>query len=285
MSRDILDIQASPVETMTDEEWREYEALEPDVVLISDYLAKSLPPDERAEVERRLREDSAFCVSVAPIMEMWRSVADGARFSETPEQIEAGWRRFYEKLREGDERQDGGDANATSAQPTRRALRRWQLAAMLLFAAFVVIAVWAGGMAWRKRTEPTVSMAVAPAGDNTIVRLSSGSLVTLQPGSRLTWAAKPDSSGMHTLYLDGSADFTLEPLQSGAYVVVTPSARMLVNGTALFVESPDPSTTLVTMREGHVLVTPRGATTSQGLVLYAGEKGLFLWGRQPRRAQ
>src|ERR1043165_1553590 len=44
---------------------------DPDIVLITNYLAKELPPAEMEAVEQRLEEDEAFFDKVWPLVQAW----------------------------------------------------------------------------------------------------------------------------------------------------------------------------------------------------------------------
>ena len=64
----------------------------PDLGLITDYVANELPPDQVAEVERRLEEDPAFREFCAPILAFWEGLRQPVRESQA--ELEASWDRF-----------------------------------------------------------------------------------------------------------------------------------------------------------------------------------------------
>ncbi len=83
-------------------------ALDPDVSLITAYLARELSPVQIAAVRERLASDAEFRAAVGPILDLWSlpaalSVA-GPRFAPSnamlsPLEIASGWRRHQEEER------------------------------------------------------------------------------------------------------------------------------------------------------------------------------------------
>jgi len=52
------------------------EPLDPDITLITDYLANTLSLDEEANVERRMRDDEVFFEKVWPLVRAWQQTED-----------------------------------------------------------------------------------------------------------------------------------------------------------------------------------------------------------------
>jgi hypothetical protein len=52
------------------------EGMDPDIVLITDYLANMLSADEEASVERRMKDDEAFFEKVWPLIRAWQQTED-----------------------------------------------------------------------------------------------------------------------------------------------------------------------------------------------------------------
>ena len=125
-------VPAGEGRNLTRDEMREALSADPEVTLISDFLAGELSPDEALAVEARLRDDEAFRRHVTPVIEAWKAWPSSRDVAVPEHELAASWQRFLAKAawkREG--------AQATSVQrpadPPRdtRApyrVRRWQLA-------------------------------------------------------------------------------------------------------------------------------------------------------------
>ncbi|MFN8670249.1 MAG: FecR family protein [Gemmatimonadaceae bacterium] len=282
-------VPAGEPRELTSAEIEEALAADPEVTLISDYLARALTPEQAAEVERRLQDDAGFRSRVAPIIEAWKAWPTVAEMTIPEEQLAESWQRFLAKAAwRGDARRSGAaghDAGRGDDRSTLRRLRRWQLAAGLLLMVGLPLSI--GGTLWvqARRLPLTVHMEESSARDFKIVRLEGRGWVTLTPESRLTWKDGTGANGERELYLDGSATFRLEHVTSGQYVVVTPSARIHVTGTEFEVRVEDPATTRVSVRSGTVVLAPRGPRVGAYLELRVGETGEVTWDDIPRRVR
>ncbi len=266
-------------------------AEDPELVLISDYLARGLTAEQTAEVERRLEEDAAFRTRAEPIIAAWNAWPTVAEVSIPKEEMAASWQRFLAKAawRDSSSRDSSSRSGAPATDGVHagdpaalRRLRRWQLAAGLLLLVGVPLSI--GGSYWMatRRAAPRVHLEEASAREMKMVRLEGAGWVTLDPGARLTWEEGAGKDGTRTLYLDGSGRFRLEHVASGQYVVTTPSARIVVTGTEFDVSADDPSTTRVRVESGVVMLTSRGARAGRMLELRAGERGEATWNEIPR---
>lgn len=264
---------------------------DPEVTLISDYLCKALDETQALEVERRLREDEAFRAHVGPIVAAWNAWPTANDVEIVDRASNASWRRLMEQLaREeeaGDEDLDWRDAEARESdeRSQRRRTRRWQLAAAIMAITTMVGAptsVWLGYTYAKRSAAPQVHIVEAPARESQVVRVSNASWAVVSAGSRLTWRDSATTNGVRELLLDGEARFSMTKVSAGEYVVVTPSARVIVTGTEFAVDATDPTTTLVSVTEGQVVLESRGIGRSDILTLGPGERGRAIF-RQPAR--
>ena len=292
MRPDELMVPASEVRELSPAEISAALEEDPEVTAISDYLAGALDPVQSAAVKARLEDDAAFRRRVEPVMRAWAAWPGPTDFVPDDGATAARWERV---LARAEWRHDGAEprdpAPASDADGGRpavgaRRLRRWQLAAGMALAVGMPLAGWAGAWLWPRLTAPRVLVAEAPPRDSRVVVVGNDSWVSLAPGARLTWPDRADERGVRELVLDGNASFTLQRVTAGHYVVVTPAARVVVTGTRFDVTMPDPSTTLVAVQEGRVLLEARGAPpTMTPLPLGPGEQGRAVWGLLPRRAR
>lgn len=292
MRADELVVPAGDGRQLTPAEIDDALAADPEVTLISDYLAGALGAEAAAGVERRLRDDAGFRARVAPIVEAWEGWPGPEAFIESEGELAASWERFLmtaARRRTGDDatrevtraRGNEGDGNRRAV----RRLRRWQLAAALLLAVGLPLASWVGATVWPRLTAPALMVDEAPAREWKTVIVGERSWVSLAPGGRLTWRSQPGETGVRELWVDGDAHFRLATLTGGQYVVLTPSARVLVTGTEFNVEMVDPSTTVVTVTHGTVIVESRGPTRHDPLQLAVGAQAQVTWGVAPRRVK
>jgi ferric-dicitrate binding protein FerR (iron transport regulator) len=292
MRPDDLLVPAEPVRDLTPDEIEAALAEDPEVTLISDYLTGALDAEAAAAVARRLEEDAGFQERVGPIVRAWHAWPGPTDFVQNDTETATRWERIVARSdawRAGEGGRDRAwrnDDDAARARTARRQQRIWQLAAVLLLAVGLPLAGWAGASLWPRLTAPRVLVEQAPPGDGSTATVGPNSMVSLAPGARLTWRDRPDDRGRRELFLDGSASFMLTPLRAGEYLVITPAARIIVAGTRFDVQVTDPSTTLVTVHEGKVVLEARGNARGFDLLpLGAGEQGRVVWGAPPRRAQ
>jgi len=282
-------VPAGEGRNLTRDEMREALSADPEVTLISDFLAGELSPDEALAVEARLRDDEAFRRHVTPVIEAWKAWPSSRDVAVPEHEMAASWQRFLakaawkEKAAEAASVQRPADPPRDARAPYR--VRRWQLAAALLVIVGFPLSGWMGVRIANRLEGPRVRVAEASGREWESIRLGSDSWVSLPPGSRLEWKDEADGYGIRELILDGSARFRLQPLPTGQYVVVTPSARITVTGTEFEVDVRDPSTTRVHVTHGRVRLESRGARTGIGIELTVGESGEAFWGEPPRRAR
>lgn len=274
---------------LSPEEIREALEHDPEVTLISDYLAKELTPDQAREVEQRLEDDEGFRDRVAPIIEAWRARPTLRDLEISEEEMGARWQRFLGKAawRSHDGGEGAGARDTNDAEPRRlaRRVRQWQLAAALLLLVGWPLVGWGAAYLASRASAPRLHVAEASGREWTVANVGGDSWVTLSPGSRLTWPETTDGNGTRELHLDGSARFRLAPLAAGRYVVVTPSAHILVTGTQFEVTVDAPSATRVRVDLGRVVLQSRGARGDGELELRVGETGEAHWGEPPRRVR
>ncbi len=282
-------IPAGAPRALSPEEIREAIEDDPEVTLISDYLAKELTPDQAREVEQRLQDDEGFRDRVAPIIEAWRARPTLRDIEISEEEMGARWQRFLAKAawRSYEGGDGGGRREASGAEQRRleRRVRQWQLAAaLLLLVGWPLVGAGAAYLASRASAS-RLHVAEASGREWSAVNVGGDSWVTLSPGSRLTWPETTDGNGARELHLDGSARFRLAPLAAGRYVVVTPSAHVLVTGTTFEVAVDAPSATRVRVDLGRVVLQSRGGRGDEELELRVGETGEAHWGEPPRRVR
>jgi ferric-dicitrate binding protein FerR (iron transport regulator) len=279
MSRDTRTPPGPPTADPADDELPD---IDPEVALITDYLANELPRSQRVALERRLDDDAEFRDRMLPYITIWNAraseVNDGDARDEGDDRASAHARDA------GATDAHGGDAGRDARQQLRR-LRRWQLAASLAIAACTVTVGWLVVDWYQRVTTPAAIMAEAPANDGRTVVIHEQAWVALNPGATLVYRTAIDENGVQPLRLEGSADFRF-PLDVGAgYVVITPSARIQVAASDFRVDVTDPSTTVITARVGRLVVESRGPEGYSPLAIGPGEVVRVTWGQPPRSVQ
>jgi hypothetical protein len=76
MTDDMDDLQKTHNRTHTPYTRASDDAVDPDIALITDYLANTLSFDEEALVERRMRDDEKFFEKVWPLVRAWQQTED-----------------------------------------------------------------------------------------------------------------------------------------------------------------------------------------------------------------
>ncbi|MBK8059504.1 MAG: FecR domain-containing protein [Gemmatimonadetes bacterium] len=287
---------------------------DPEVVLITDYLAGALPPDEARAVAARLQGDPAFYQRVGVIVEAWHAWPTARDFALPEEELATESRRFRregEQLLRMGERAPWGDDDAarddavhdrardrardvrrdalneawrdTAFRQLQRSTRRWQLAAGLIAVVALPAAVWGTLRLTAPVPRPEYRMVRPGAEESIPVRLDDDALAVVDAGARLTWNDSANANGTRELFLEGVAQFQMRRARKGRYVVITPSARIWVNGSDFQVRAVDPSVTKVHVQDGEVLLNSRGDATSPLLTLRTGERGVAYWRQAPGR--
>lgn len=72
------------------------EVVDPDLALISDYLADALSFDEQALVERRMKDDEAFFEKVWPLVRAWQQTGE---LPVSPRRTTRGFGTFTDEIR------------------------------------------------------------------------------------------------------------------------------------------------------------------------------------------
>jgi len=278
---------------LSDAEVRQALDADPEGALITDYLVGALAPAQAAEVERRLREDEGFRERVGPIVEAWQAWPTARDVSVSAHVVATNWQRFldevkrreHEDARARDLAGDAGDgASHRSPGGHRHRLRRWQLAAGML-ALVGVPAAAVGGYVLARRLAPPRTFVLEAARESKLARLGDDAWVTVEPGGRLVWDERPSANGVHELFLDGGARIHALGVPDGRLVVITPSARLIVNGAAAYVDASDPARTRVLVDQGGVVAGSRSPRALPLLALGPGEQGVIMWGQPPRRVR
>jgi hypothetical protein len=70
--------------------------MDPDILLITDYLANTLSIEEEAAVERRMRDDEAFFDKVWPLVRAWQQTDD---MPVSPRRVSRGVGTFTDEIR------------------------------------------------------------------------------------------------------------------------------------------------------------------------------------------
>ncbi|MBK8057882.1 MAG: hypothetical protein IPK33_08390 [Gemmatimonadetes bacterium] len=90
-------VPAGEGRNLTRDEMREALSADPEVTLISDFLAGELSPDEALAVEARLRDDEAFRRHVTPVIEAWKAWPSSRDVAVPEHEMAASWQRFLAK--------------------------------------------------------------------------------------------------------------------------------------------------------------------------------------------
>ncbi|MCC6930551.1 MAG: hypothetical protein IT359_16305 [Gemmatimonadaceae bacterium] len=273
-------------------------AADADGVLIADYLTQSLTAGDLANVERRLGNDEDFLARVETIRTAWNAWPRARDFQISDAEREASYQRFLEKwdargsgespsVGEGEEgtRDDSGASAADPAHAYMRQLRRWQLAAGILAVLSmggVTGGAWMGYTASQRLQAPRTYSVEAPARESKVVQVASGVSVSLEAGTRLTWSEAPGPNNAQELFIDGAASVYAQSAPVGRFVVVTPSARLILDRALMHVDATDPAMTRIEVVEGSVVVASRGRNNFPLLSLGAGEQGMAIYNQEPR---
>lgn len=204
----------------------------PDLDLITDYVAGELDPAQVEAVILRLERDEAFRKFAAPILVAWNIAPHWQRHPMSRSEIEAGWDEFTRRA-----------GFVHQRRRTRR--RRMWLLSLLLLAVAVPALLYSREIrsAWRDwRDFETVRA------DTGWITLRDSSQVRLAPGALLR-SSKRIEKGVHRVRLAGTARFrVVPPDDSGAVPMMQPIVVETRGGTVF---SP----------MGEFTVTTRGDTT------------------------
>jgi hypothetical protein len=76
MSDNTDDVRKTEERTRSGYDRASDDRMDPDILLITDYLANALSIEEEAAVERRMRDDEAFFDKVWPLVRAWQQTDD-----------------------------------------------------------------------------------------------------------------------------------------------------------------------------------------------------------------
>lgn len=248
------------------------EPIEPEIALITDYLAHELTPERAAAVEERLATDLDFYMYVAPIIKAWRVPAH-----DRPD--------FYTGFAEP----------LPMPSRARRYVVRFAFAAIAVFVVFstgMYLYVAGSGAVQDKRDDLTgrarsgdVQLGAATtsvAGGSATVKLRHGSVVTLRGEALFKFTATPPVLPAAVFAtLDGEAAFEITPKEGT--VQVTTSAGQVWFGTGSYAVRCAPGCTamLVTVAAGAARM--KRDSSHQTFVLSGGEQGYFPRVGEPRK--
>ncbi|MFN8670396.1 MAG: FecR domain-containing protein [Gemmatimonadaceae bacterium] len=291
------------VQEMSSRELEEARAEDPEIGLITDYLTGSLTPDDARAVEARLRDDAPFAERVGVIVTAWDAWPSWRDVALPEEELAVEARRFRlageRLLRSGSAEQRDTDADDrprargqegvdhAAMREMQRRMRRWQLAAVLIGAIVLPATTWGTARLTARltapRPRPEYHVMQPPGREGMPVRLGEDAMAVVEAGGRLTWNDSANVGGIRELFLEGAAQFQMRRAPVGRFVVVTPSARIIVTGSDFQVTAVDPAVTNVRVQEGTVVLEARGVSGVPLLPLGAGERAMAIWRQEPRR--
>ena len=167
---------------------------DPDLDLITDYVAGELDPGQVEAVARRLEQDAKFREFAAPILVAWGIAPHWQRYPMSNSEIEAGWDDFT--------RRAGFVHQKRKARRRRLWLLGVLLAALALPSLLYRTEIRSAYRDWRDYE------VVRP--DTGWVTLRDGNLVRLAPGARLLSSSRLVGGG-HSVRLEGTARFSVHP--------------------------------------------------------------------------
>jgi hypothetical protein len=271
--------------------------VDPDIALITDYLARALSPEEAAAVEHRLKTDIAFYKKVAPVVKVWTMPVN-----------------FRERLARGEAEAVAGAKPAPEAAkvqpaipprgivsepdfpyefPPKRPFRHRLLAGVTMsartaYAIAAVVTLFVGiptvqylrfsghrqkeGLGTQGvPTVETMSRGIAfetPAGPPRAVRFGDGSFVTLGPKSRFTYQTGLPGAGLKG-ELDGEATIEVSKSDGMLFLKTSSWRALLTRGTYAVSCEIACAEVLITVGTGYADV--QGDTTTAKVVLSKGQ--------------
>lgn len=188
----------------------------PDLDLVTDYVAGELDPAQVEAVLLRLENDATFREFAAPILVAWGIAPHWQRFPMQRSEIEAGWDEFTRRA-----------GFAHQRRKVRR--RRWLLFSILLLAAAIPTLLYSRDLrtAWRDWRE----FRSVPY-DTGWITLRDGHEVRMERGTRLL-TSDIHVGGVYRVRLEGSARFRVQhPDTLGAAPGLLPLEVQTRAGTA-----------------------------------------------------
>ena len=245
--------------------------IDPDIVLITDYLAGRLSDFERFGVEKRLEEDEVFFDKVWPLVHAWRMPKKLGELAEP----EVPPRPFIPRWRHG---------------------IRWQVVAAVFVAGLVLRFAPELGIGFERPTALPSIVANGPFNDtNPPIILRSGQvsrrLVVLPDSTRITlqprsWVAYTNDIGRRAAVAMIGGEATVDVARASGDVTVwtnVGSTSLSRGRYAIRCVTGSVSEMLLTVERGAAILKGFGGVTDH-LVLRAGEYGRVVLGKRPSPA-
>jgi ferric-dicitrate binding protein FerR (iron transport regulator) len=185
----------------------------PDLELITDYLAKELPEGQVAEVRRRLETDSAFKDFAAPLIAAWNIPPHWERHPMPRAELEKHWEAFTKRAGFVDQ---------------RRAARKRMLGGLTMLLAILGLSAFVLRDEIHERYVDRRDYDVVARGPGSVV-LHDGTHASVAAGSVLREAKHQPVAGVELVKVQGNARFDVTRLPSTA---VKPAMRALIVGAA-----------------------------------------------------
>lgn len=251
--------------------------LDPDMALISDYLAGELSEEENAKVRERLVKDPDFRDLAQPLIDLAENYPRRPPLAR--EELERRWLQLRRQI--GLPEIAGHQGNNADVARLRTEFHRGRRSTRRLFiraaaAAFVLFMIWPSIMFIGKIRNSQIGR--VPWGLTASKTLPDGSHATLATGTRLV-VIEHDREWM----LSGEATFTVRPAAT-PFVVWTASAKVTVAGTVFTVHAYEHEPTQVSVAEGSVTVQARnedGSAFGPTITLGPGQRARVSRGQSP----
>lgn len=283
----------------------ELSAVDPDELSYADLLAGEADDATRARLEDRRRTDPDFFDATEAARRAWNALPTMEQLPVDPRQVQESWLRFRSLANMPPLAGEARPQAPVHDLPVRRAwldARRTRfLRVAATWVALMVIPV-AGIWMWNAGAPvpessvrqvgspstspvgtPVVSGAVAQVtttgdGERRTLTLADGSVVLLEPNSRLSQALGTSRE----FSLAGAATFTVQHASGATFRVRSDVAVVTVTGTVFRVDASTAGVTAVTVSEGRVLLAGTDAA-APAVALSAGERGRVREGEGPVR--
>jgi hypothetical protein len=231
----------------------------PDLDLITDFLANELDPEQVAEVRRRLEEDSAFRDFAAPIVAAWNVKPLWQREPIARAEVEKSWAKFTKKA-------------GFKHQRRRRRWLWWTLgiALVLLLPVFAILG-WGLYMSREfsqvQARGRTVIAADPPVFDSArLMTLPNGVKFAVDSGADVRMLSQSAGVAYSRVHLSGKAWFFIYPDSAKGTIagqgleIETPAGQVITNFAAIEVHARGDTTSVV------VFGRPRDLPGLHGLV-------------------
>lgn len=258
-------------ERIEEEDVRIERELNPDMALLSDYMAGELPPERAAEVRERLDHDPEFRELAEPVLVAW--TAPSLTRPLAHDDLVRSWLELRERVGMPRIDPEVAPASTVPAVPPRErergrhgAFMRVAIAATLLIA--LALAPFVGS--WTGGASPRVVR--TPGNRAEVVMLPDASRITVGPSSRIEYP--PEFPAVRQVALEGEARFDVWPARV-PFIVTTRLATVTVTGTSFSVHAFGDEVAMVTVHEGSVRVRTRHGTLAGARVVTAGQRALI----------